>query len=129
MVTIAWTSLKEADPNTQYLVFAGLGERKSAWTYLSYLMRARKVEQQLRTTKGLLGYTARLTFAGREIVNVTVWDNEAALEEFAHHGQHVDCMANSKAGLKPTTYVRWSIAGSQLPPTIEEAYLRGKNKI
>jgi len=124
MVEISWTPLSKIDPQQQYLVFAGVGERKSAWTFFSYLMRARKVAKQLETSKGLVGYTARMGFLNKELVNLTVWENEEALKVFAHEGQHADCMDKTKAGLKPTQYVRWTVLGSELPPKIEEAINR-----
>ena len=128
MVTISWTPLAEVNPQSEYLVFAGITERKSVWTFFSYLMRARKVQGQLNTTKGLIGYTARMEFLGKKLVNLTVWENESALAEFAHKGQHAECMEKAKAGLKPTQYVRWQISGSELPPKIEDAISRLQNQ-
>jgi hypothetical protein len=124
MVDIKWTSLKAAEPEQEYLAFAGLTERKSVWTFFSYLMRARKVAGQLNQTNGLIGYTARMEFLGKKLVNLTVWENESDLKDFAHKGQHAVCMEKTKTGLKPTEYVSWRILGSQLPPKIEEAYRR-----
>ncbi len=124
MVDVKWTPLKAAEPERKYLAFAGITERKSVWTFFSYLMRARKVAGQLNQTNGLIGYTARMEFLGKSLVNRTVWESESALKDFAHKGEHAVCMEQTKTGLKPTEYVSWSVLGSQLPPTIEEAYRR-----
>ena len=124
MVEIKWKFLKEAIPQTEYLVLAGFTKRKSLWTYLPYLNRSRKVGHQLNRATGLIGYTARMGFFSKELINVTVWENEDDLKKFTHEGAHLDCMEKTKKGLTPTEYVRWNASGSQLPPTIDEANRR-----
>jgi hypothetical protein len=124
MVEIKWSFLKEVNPETQYLVLAGFTNRKSIWTYLSYLNRSRKVGSQLNKANGLIGYTAKMGFLSKELINVTVWENEGDLKKFTHEGAHADCMEKTKAGLTPTEYVRWNALGSQLPPTMEDAMRR-----
>jgi hypothetical protein len=124
MVEIEWTPLRDASPENEYIAFAGFTERRSVWTFLSYLMRARKIQGQLNNSKGLMGYTARMEFLSKKLINLTVWEKESDLKEFAHQGQHADCMEKTKGGLKPTEYISWKILGSQLPPTIDEAFRR-----
>jgi hypothetical protein len=124
MVEIKWKFLKEAVPETKYLILAGFTNRRSLWTYLPYLNRSRKVGNQLNQATGLIGYTARMGFLSKELVNVTVWENESDLKKFTHEGAHLDCMEKTRKGLTPTEYVRWTVKGSQLPPTIDDACRR-----
>jgi hypothetical protein len=129
MPEIKWTSLSEGNPKSEYLAFAEMGERKSVWSFFSFLMRARKVQAQLKTAKGLIGYTAKLGFANREIVMVAVFENQNALDEFAHTGQHANCMSITKDDLKGgMKYAKWNISGADLPPKLEDAINRIKNK-
>jgi hypothetical protein len=102
-----------------------MAERKSAWSYFSFLMRARKVQAQLKTAKGLIGYTARLGFSNREVVMVAVFENETALTQFAHAGQHVKCMEKTKPDLKGgMKYAKWNIFGSDIPLKLDDAIAR-----
>jgi hypothetical protein len=129
MPEIKWTPLSEVNPQSEYLAFAEMGERKSVWSFFSFLMRARKVQTQLNTAKGLIGYTARLGFSNREIVMAAVFENENALTEFAHTGQHANCMKITKSDLKGgMKYSKWSISGSAIPPKLEDAINRIKSK-
>ena len=122
MVEMKWESLSEVDPKRDYLAFAEMGERKSAWSYFSWLMRSRKVAGQLKTAKGLIGFTARLEFWSKKVAMVAVFEDEKTLMGFAHAGQHAQCMEKSKSDLKEgMKSARWSVSGSDLPPKIDDA--------
>jgi hypothetical protein len=124
MVEIAWTSFSEVNPGSNYLAYAGYSERKSAWSYFSYLMRARKVQKQLNTAKGLVGFTARLEFFSRKVVQLAVFEDERALKAFAHTGQHALCMETTKSSMKWLKKATWSIPGSEVPPKLDDAINR-----
>jgi hypothetical protein len=129
MVEMKWTLLAEIDPKRNYLAFSEMGERKSAWSYFSWLMRSRKVAEQLKTAKGIIGFTARLEFFSKKGVMVAVFEDETTLMGFAHAGQHTQCMEKSKPELKEgMKYARWSISGSDIPPKIEDAINKIQNK-
>jgi len=124
MPEVKWTTFSEIDPDREYFAFANVGERKSVWSYFSLLMGARKVAQQLEITKGAIGVTGRLGFLNRKIAIVGVFESEAALNEFAHSGQHAKCMEKTKSMVKVMKCVKWSVLGSNLPPTVDDAVSR-----
>jgi hypothetical protein len=129
MPVVKWTTFSEIEPERDYLVFIEMGERKSVWSYFSFLMRARKVAQQLKTAKGVIGIRGRLGFLNREVVMVAVFEDENSLTEFAHSGQHANCMEVTKQDIKgKMKTARWSISGSELPPKLDDAINRAKNK-
>ena len=129
MPKVKWTTFSEVNPERDYLAFIEMGERKSVWSYFSFLMRARKVAKQLKTAKGVIGLTGRLGFLNREVVMVAVFENETALTEFAHSGQHANCMEITKHDVKGRMKTaRWSISGSELPPKLDDAISRTKSK-
>ena len=128
MVTVNWKAFKEVDPSKTYLAYAGYAERKTAWSYPSFLMRARKVEKQLSTTKGLVGFTAQLEFASKKVVQLAVFDNADALKEFAHSGQHALCAEQTKPSMNWLKSTTWNILGSEIPPKIEDAVNRIKSQ-
>ena len=121
-----WTSLLKAKPKNEYIAFSEIAERKSVWPYFSWLMRARKIAKQLKTAKGVIGYTARLEFFNKKAVMVAVFEDEQALAEFAHAGQHAQCMGQ----LRDTAEFRraqWTVLGSGIPLKIDDAINRVKN--
>jgi hypothetical protein len=128
MPNVKWTTFSEINPESEYFAFANVGERKSVWSYFSLLLGAQKVAKQLEATKGAVGITGRLGFLSRKLVVVGVFENEDALNEFAHSGQHANCMEKTKSKLKVLKCVRWNVLGSNLPPTIEDAINRADAK-
>jgi hypothetical protein len=124
MPNVKWTTFSEIKPEREYYAFANVGERNSVWSYFSLLLGAQKVAKQLEATKGAIGITGRLGFLNKKLVVVGVFENEDALNEFAHSGQHANCMEKTKSKLKFMKCVKWNILGSNLPPTIEDAISR-----
>jgi hypothetical protein len=128
MPEVKWTTFSEINPDREYFAFANVGERKSIWSYFSLLMGAQKVVHQLETTKGAIGVMGRLGFLNRKLAIVGVFENEDALNEFAHSGQHAKCMEKTKSMVKVMKTVKWSMLGSNLPPTIDDAISRANAK-
>ena len=126
MVEMKWTQLMEANPKREYVAFSEIAERKSAWPYFSWLMRARKIAKQLETAKGVIGYTARLEFLGKKGVMVAVFEDEKALAGFAHAGQHEQCMKQLKETAK-FQRAKWNISGSAVPLKIDDAINKVQN--
>ena len=126
MVEMKWTPLSEADPKREYIAFSEIAERKSAWPYFSWLMRARKIAKQLETAKGVVGYTARLEFFNKTAVMVAVFEDEQALFGFAHAGQHEQCM-KQQADTAKFQRAQWTIPGSAIPLKIDDAINRVQN--
>lgn len=128
MVEIKWTSFGEVNPKSEYLAFSEMGGLKSRLSYFSWIMRGRKVSQQLKTTKGLVGYTVRMGFWSNQGVMLAVFEDEKTLMDFAHSGQHAQCMAKGKTEIKDWKMGRWSISGGDVPPKIADAINRLQSK-
>ena len=129
MPYVKWELFSEVNPEQDYLAVIEMGERKSVWSYFSFLLRARKVGKQLKNTEGVIGLTGRLGFLNREVVLVAVFENENALTGFAHSGQHANCMEESKHAVKGGfKSAKWNISGSDLPPKLDDAISRIKSK-
>ncbi|HTY74261.1 MAG TPA: hypothetical protein VMD05_01685 [Candidatus Nanoarchaeia archaeon] len=127
MVEIKWTAISEVNPKGNYFAYAAYAIRKSAWSYFSYLVRASKVQKQLSQAKGLIGFTAKLGFFNRQVIQLAVFENENALRDFAHTGQHANCMEKTKQSLKSIKKTTWNILGQDIPPKIDDAVMRIEN--
>ncbi len=128
LVEVKWQPLSEVNPEREYIAFSEMGSLKSRRHFFSWMMRGRKVSEQLKTTKGIVGYTVRLGFWKNEGVMLAVFEDEKTLMDFAHSGQHVQCMAKGKTEIGKWMMDRWSIAGSAVPPTIPDAINRLQSK-
>ena len=129
MPEVKWESFSEVNPERDYLAVIEMGERKSVWSYFSFLMRARKVGKQLKKSKGVIGLTGRLGFLNREVVLVAVFENEKTLTKFAHSGQHANCMEVSKNAVKGGfKSAKWTISGSDIPPKLDDTISRIKSE-
>jgi len=123
-----WTQIEEVSLGSEYIAFTAMGERTSIWSFFSFLMGARAMQKQLAEAKGLIGYQARLEFLGKKVVMLAVFKDEASLNDFAHSGKHAHCMEKTKPALKAEMkYARWRIAGSDVPPKLEDAISRFEN--
>jgi hypothetical protein len=99
-----------------------MGELKSSWSLFTWGRRGRKVEEQMKTAKGFIGFTMELGFWSKKGVIAAVFEDEKALTEFAHTGQHAMCFKESKGDIKgEMEKARWSISGSALPLTLKNA--------
>jgi hypothetical protein len=127
MVEIKWTPLSEVKPGNTYFAYAGYAERNSVWSYFPFLLRSRKIQGQLETAEGLIGFTARLDLFSKKVVQLAVFEDEAALKQFAHSGQHAMCMEQTKSSMKWLKQATWAIAGSEIPPKIADAISRIEN--
>ena len=122
MPKVKWEAFSEINPELEYLAVIEMGERKSVWSYFSFLLRARKVGKQLKNAKGVIGLTGRLGFLNREVVLVAIFENDNALTDFAHSGQHAKCMKESKNAVKGGfKSAKWHISGADIPPKLDDA--------
>jgi hypothetical protein len=126
MPEVKWTKFSEINPEREYFAFANVGERKSIWSYFSLIMGARNVAKQLAATKGVIGVTGRLGFLNKKLAIVGVFESEDIVNEFAHSGQHAACMEKTRSMVKVMKTVKWTVLGSNLPPSIDDAISRAK---
>ena len=125
MVEVAWKSLMEFDSQREYLALATYLPRKSYWVILSFFRQTRAIQSQLEGSKGLLGYSLRAQLLGKNSWTLSVWEDEAALSEFVRKAPHADTMRNLRSQLTDARrFVRWKVAGSDLPPRWDDALKR-----
>lgn len=129
MVKIEWTPYKEVDPQHEYTAFSQIGGLKSSLSLFSWYRRGKRVQEQLKTTKGFIGYTMDFGFWSKKGIIVGVFEDDKSLMDFAHSGQHANCMQISKADVngKMNCY-RWKIQGSEIPPKLEEVLAKFQSK-
>lgn len=121
MVEVAWSSLAQVDPGREYLALVSYLPRKGFWSIFSFLRQSNAIEDQLKSSKGLVGYSLRAQLLGKKAWTLSVWESEAALQDFVRKRPHVDTMRRLGPQLGSTKFVRWKLLGSEVPPTWDKA--------
>lgn len=123
MVTLPWRTPNAArvDPAREYLCLATFLPLKRFRMVPRFFRYFRQVNEQLGSTKGLVGYSMRAAILHHRFWTVSAWENETALAAFVAAHPHMDVMGHLSPHMGPTTFVRWRAKGSELPPTWDAA--------
>ena len=120
-----WKTIAELDRERSYIVLASSIPPKSRRSTYQLFRGASAVRKQLGHTNGVMGFSLLARPLRRQYATLSVWvDNEALLEFAAHASPHRELMAQLSADMAPTTFVRWSIKGSDGRPSWKDAMER-----
>ncbi|TLZ55719.1 MAG: DUF3291 domain-containing protein [Methanobacteriota archaeon] len=87
----------------------------------SFLRYSGAISRQLEGTHGLIGFTFRAKIFARKFYTLSVWEDEQALIEFVRARPHVDTMSALSPHMAEPKFVRWTVKGSEVPPTWDRA--------
>ena len=121
MITRPWKSYMQVDPRREYLALITYLPRKSFWSIRSFVRQSGMIQEQLEDTRGLVGYSMRAQLLGKKAWTLSVWEDEAALQEFVRKSPHADTMRKPIIQLGKSRFVRYELAGSNVPPSWDEA--------
>jgi len=125
MPTQPWKSFKPAEPEQRYvclLSYLPLAKGRHVPRLLLYAMR---IMAQLRRSRGLLGYSLRAQLMANEFWTLSAWEDEASLRDFVRAQPHGRAMTAMVPYMGKTRFTRWTITGSEVPPSWEDALRRG----
>jgi hypothetical protein len=117
MVGLSWETFDTIDPNREYFVMAPYLPRKNYFYIITFFRKVQAIRNQLKTSKGLIGYAMRAQIQGKKAWTVSVWQDEAALKSLVGKDPHAKTMksfSHQLTGLQE--FVSWKISGSALPP-------------
>jgi Domain of unknown function (DUF3291) len=100
--------------------------RRSYWSVFSFIKQSGMVQNQLKGSKGLVGYSMKAQILGKKAWTLSVWEDETALQDFVHRAPHADIMRKPILQPGKSKFVRFSLAGSSVPPNWDEALERLK---
>ncbi len=119
-----WVTLRRPDPEREYLVLLSALPLKRFRDLGTFLLSTWRIQDQLRRTPGLLGYSLLARILQRQFWTLSVWEGEAALQQFVVEHPHSHVMLALREKMGQTHFVRWSIRGSEFPPRWQEALAR-----
>ena len=119
-----WITFRQPDPEREYLVLLTvlpLNHLRDLGVFLLYTWR---ILVQLRRTPGLLGYSLLAHILQRQFWTLSVWEDEAALQQFVVASPHSYVMRALQEKMSQTRFVRWRMRGAEFPPRWQEALAR-----
>lgn len=119
-----WKSLKALEPNREYLVLASSIPPRSLSSTWRLFRGSSTVRKQLARTEGVIGFSLLARPLQKQYATLSVWDDEAALDAFAHTSPHRNLMSDLSPEMAPSTFIRWTIRGSDGRPSWREALTR-----
>lgn len=122
---LPWTSSRTADPDGEYLVLLTYLPLRRFRTLPAFFRLILAIQRQLAGTAGLVGYTLRGRPFSRRFWTLSVWDSEDALKGFVVAQPHRDTIRKLRGKMGETSFTRWPVSGSDLPPTWRAALKRG----
>ena len=119
-----WKALESLDADTEYLVLASSIPPKSVSSTWSMFRGSRTVRQQLLVTNGVLGFSMLAEPLRKKYATLSVWRDAEALDAFAGTSPHAELMAEMALSMNEPKFVRWTISGSDGPPSWTDAIAR-----
>ena len=86
-----------------------------------FLWNSLRIERQLLRSEGLVGHSSGAKPRTLEFWSVTVWEDEEALQRFVRAYPHTDIMRAMRPAVARSEFVRWTVAGAELPPDRDDA--------
>jgi hypothetical protein len=119
-----WRTIGSPDPNSDFVALLSYLPLKSYWRVLPFFVYTVRVIRQLDATDGLLGYSLLARPFSKRFWTLSVWKNEDALRVFVQFPPHVRIMASLAPHMDKTSFVRWTVKGSDLPLRWDDALRR-----
>jgi hypothetical protein len=124
MPTLPWRSFGRAEPERQYVALLSYLPLKRGTRIPWFLLHTVRIMGELRRSRGLLGYSLRARLMAKRFWTLSVWEDEAALNGFVHAEPHARTMAALAPHMGEIGFTRWTLKGSELPVTWEDALKR-----
>jgi hypothetical protein len=124
MAKLPWIPFYRPDPDRDYIAVVTYLPLKTLWALPHFLYYTRRIRRQLRTARGLVGYSLIAHIVAKRFWTLSVWEDEVALMEFVHKHPHNEGMMVLRRYMGGTAFVRWSIKGCTVPPSWAEAMER-----
>ena len=121
MPDLPWTARGDMESGRTYLVMASYLPLASVTATIRFFRAVAAIRKQLRTADGLVGYTLRARPLRRDYWTLSVWSDQAALQQFMCTAPHVGVMGSLKPVMGPTKFVRWEITAADGQPSWTDA--------
>ena len=119
-----WVTFRQPDPAQEYLVLLTVLPLKRFRDLGAFVVYTLRIIGQLQRTPGVLGYSLLAHVFQRRFWTLSVWESEAALQQFVAENPHGHVMRALQEKMDRTHFVRWNARGSAFPPSWQDALAR-----
>ncbi len=119
-----WIALAPVDPSREYLVLLSYLPLRRYSKIPAFLRHTLQIQGQLRRTAGATGYSMRAKVLSRKFWTLSAWESDRALMDFVARMAHGQVMKTLAPHMGATTFTRWKVFGSALPPDWDDAIRR-----
>jgi hypothetical protein len=112
-----WKAIAAVDVKREYVALLSYLPLRNYSKIPAFFRYALQIQGQLRKTSGVIGYTMRARILSRNFWTLSVWENERALIDFVAKVPHREAMKKISPYMGATTFTRWNVQGSAVPPT------------
>jgi hypothetical protein len=124
MPALPWRFFGSAESGRQYVALLSFLPLKHSWRIPWFLLHTMRIMNQLPKTRGLVGYSLRAQLLAKRFWTLSVWEDESALTGFVHAQPHARTMDVMMSHMDETKFVTWSVKGSEIPPSWDDALMR-----
>jgi heme-degrading monooxygenase HmoA len=90
----------------------------------AFALNTLRIERQLARSEGIVGHSGGARVLSLEFWSVSVWEDEHALQRFVHARPHIEIMRAMRPAVVHSEFVRWPVAGAEVPSDPKEAEQR-----
>jgi quinol monooxygenase YgiN len=118
---LPWKTMIQASPEREYLALLSFLPLKQSRRIPVALLYTRRIAQQLKSARGLIGYTLRAQLLAKSFWTLSAWESEAAMRAFVQAQPHREIMAALAPFMGQTSFNQWTVKGAELPLRWDDA--------
>jgi hypothetical protein len=121
MPALPWRAKAPVSSDQEYLAMATFLPLQSYRAMPRFLRLTTSVAGQLERTGGLVGYSLLAQPARKTFWTLSAWTDRRALSAFVRQMPHLGVMGDLRPHMGPTRFTAWTVLGSALPVSWNEA--------
>lgn len=121
---LPWKALAPVNQGQEYIVLLSYLPLRSYSKIPLFFRFTYQVHRQLLVSPGAIGYALRAKIASRRFWTLSVWESDRALMDFVAKVPHGEVMKDLAPHMGGTSFTRWKLLGSGVPPRWEDAVRR-----
>ena len=119
-----WFSIAPVEKDQEYLALLSGLPLKSYRGFPRLVRFVVGTVRQMRRSPGAIGVTLRAGLVARTFWTLSAWQDEQTLQEFIVKQPHLEAMKEMQPYMNPAYFLRWKVAGSELPLCWKDAMQR-----
>jgi hypothetical protein len=121
---LPWTRLADPEPDQDYVVLASRLPLRQYRNIPAFLRASKAVRVQPAATRGVLGYSLDAKPIAKTFWTLSAWEDEETLRRFSQADPHRSQITGISPYMLASSFVQWTVAGSELPPKWTDARRR-----